>query len=103
MAASLVSDRPMNLQALYGRPGDLQVVRARGAVRRGAVLTPEVVARVDEALRACPAEDLPSSYARQLYQVLVSHGLDRADLLALVASLVDQVASDVSCPGDNVG
>ncbi len=103
MAASLASDRPMNLQTLYGRPGDLRVVRSQRPARRGPVLTPEVVARVDEALRACPAEDLPSSYARQLYEVLVSHGLDRADLLAIAASLVDQVTSDVSCPANGVG
>lgn len=59
-------------------------------------LTLEVVARLDEALRARPLEDLPSGYAKPVYEVLVSHGFDRGDLLALAASLVDLVAADVS-------
>lgn len=58
-------------------------------------LTVEVVARLEQALRARPLEDLPSGYAKPVYEVLVSHGFDRGDLLALAASLVDLVASDV--------
>ena len=59
-------------------------------------LTLEVAARLDEALRARPVEDLPSGYARPLYEVLLAHGFDRGDLLSLAASLVDLVASDVT-------
>lgn len=59
-------------------------------------LTLELAARLDEALRARPLEDLPSGYARPVYDLLKAHGLDRADLLALAASLMDLVASDVS-------
>lgn len=58
-------------------------------------LTIEVVARLDQALKARPIEDLPSGYAKPVYEMLVSHGFDRGDLLALAASLVDFVASDV--------
>lgn len=65
------------------------------AVRGRVALTNEVVARLDQALRARPAEDLPSDYGRPVYEVLRAHGFDRADVLALAASLVDLVASDV--------
>jgi hypothetical protein len=61
-------------------------------------LTPEVIARMDEALRARPLEDLPSSYARRIYEVLVAHGFDRADLLSVAASLVDLVTEEVTAP-----
>ncbi len=64
----------------------------------GQPLTPEVVARLDQALRARPIEDLPSAYARPVYDVLLAHGFDRADLLSLAASLVDLVTSDVIRP-----
>lgn len=58
-------------------------------------LTIEVVARLEQALKARPIEDLPSAYAKPVYEMLVSQGFDRGDLLALAASLVDFVASDV--------
>lgn len=69
----------------------------RGRTMRGGLptLTPEVVARLDQALRARPVEDLPSNYALPLYEVLRAHGLDRADVLGLAASLVDLVVTDV--------
>lgn len=72
---------------------------SRSASRPDAVataLTLEVVARLDQALRARPIEDLPSDYARPLYEMLTEHGFDRSDLLSLAASLVDLVTSDVS-------
>lgn len=58
-------------------------------------LTRELAARLDQALRARPVEDLPSGYAKPVYDLLVAHGFDRGDMLALAASLVDFVASDV--------
>lgn len=68
-----------------------------GRTPRGSlpILTPEVVARLDQALRARPVEDLPSNYAGPIYEVLRAHGLDRADVLAVAASLVDLVVADV--------
>jgi hypothetical protein len=66
----------------------------RAAPVRGA-LTVEVLARLDEALRARPVEDLPSAYAGPLYELLAAHGFDRADVLALAGSLVDLVSGAV--------
>jgi hypothetical protein len=66
-------------------------------------LPPEVVARIDQTLRSRPLEDLPSGYAQPLYEMLISHGFDRADLLALAASLVDLVTTDVVCPARKDG
>lgn len=68
--------------------------RRRGPATEVA-LTPEVLARLDQELRARPVEDMPSGYARPVYDLLVAHGFDRADMLSLAASLVDLVADDV--------
>ena len=58
-------------------------------------LTVEVLARLDQALRARPIEDLPSGSALPLYELLRAHGFDRGDVLALAGSLVDLVAGDL--------
>lgn len=93
------SQRPMSLQPLYGRTGEIPALRRTPRTVTGdRALTPEVVARVDEALRARPVEDLPSSYAAAVYAVLMANGFDRRDVLALAASLVDLVTRDVRVP-----
>jgi hypothetical protein len=89
----------VSLHALYGRSGELALVPNR-PTRAVTAVTAEVAARVDQALRAQLPEDLPSAYAKELYAVLAGHGLDRADLLAVAASLVDLVASDLSSRSD---
>ncbi len=65
-------------------------------------MTDEVRARIDQALRARPVEDLPSGSARALYELLLAHGFDRTDVLELAGSLVDLVAGDVrhDAPGN---
>lgn len=89
--------RTMKLQPLYGRSGELPVRSTRSGRRmaRDMGLTPEIVARMDEALRVRPVEDLPSASATPLYELLVANGFDRRDVLELAASLVDLVTSDV--------
>ena len=94
--------RTMSLQPLYGHPGEIPALRRTSREPAGdRALTPEVAARIDEALRARPVEDLPSSYAAPIYGVLVAHGFDRRDVLALAASLVDIVTSDVRVPASS--
>jgi hypothetical protein len=89
----------MNLQPLFGRRGEVPVLPKVMPGKPGCrALTPEVVARVNEAVCARPVEDLPSSYAQPIYAMLVAHGFDRRDVLALAASLVDLVTSDVRVP-----
>ncbi len=93
------SSHLMDLQALFGRPGEVPTLsRKQRAARGDRAITPEVVARVNEAVLARPAEDLPSSYAAPIYAVLVAQGFDRRDVLALAVSLVDLVTSDVRVP-----
>jgi hypothetical protein len=65
------------------------------AARVEPALTVEVLARLEEALRARPIDDLPSHCAGPLYDVLLRQGYDRADVLALAGSLMDLVAGDV--------
>jgi hypothetical protein len=92
----------MNLQPLYGRAGEIPALPRRVRSPAGdRALTPEVVARVMEAVSARPVEDLPSAYAEPIYSMLVAHGFDRRDVLALAASLVDLVTSEVKVPSSS--